>query len=389
MADVIFALKLTEILQQRPQMDQKISEYRSPSRPQAVLDFLLLGGGSLAFLALTFLIPASQENRAILFAFWLQLFINFPHFAHSYQIFYSDFSRKLGGIDYPRPLRQRFYFAGIIVPILLFLFLSIAASSTDPVYMGYAVHAVLLSLGWHYVKQGYGILIVDGIRYRFFFTNTEKKLLLVGCYITWICAWVGYYARGITKAELFWFIPFRRFAFPHELFYLSIVVVMIAGALLVAVTIRAVLRSASNSIPVNGIIAFYSSIYVWLFGLQASLWNPIFVAFIPTFHSLQYLLMVWRYQSRKCRSVKSESTGLLLSPQLRFAGFVATGLLLGASFFIAIPVVFERCFPYDHTLFGQFKWFGVFSVFINIHHYFIDNVIWRRENPLVARYLFA
>ena len=27
--------------------------------------------------------------------------------------------------------------------------------------------------------------------------------------------------------------------------------------------------------------------------------------------------------------------------------------------------------------------------FINIHHYFIDNVIWRRDNPEARRYLFG
>jgi len=31
----------------------------------------------------------------------------------------------------------------------------------------------------------------------------------------------------------------------------------------------------------------------------------------------------------------------------------------------------------------------MFWVFINIHHYFIDNVIWRRENTDVSKYLFS
>jgi hypothetical protein len=28
-------------------------------------------------------------------------------------------------------------------------------------------------------------------------------------------------------------------------------------------------------------------------------------------------------------------------------------------------------------------------MWINIHHYFIDNVIWRRDNEDVRKYLFA
>ena len=31
----------------------------------------------------------------------------------------------------------------------------------------------------------------------------------------------------------------------------------------------------------------------------------------------------------------------------------------------------------------------IFVMWINIHHYFIDNVIWRRDNEDVRKYLFA
>ena len=31
----------------------------------------------------------------------------------------------------------------------------------------------------------------------------------------------------------------------------------------------------------------------------------------------------------------------------------------------------------------------VFWIFINVHHYFLDNVMWRRENPDTKKYLFC
>lgn len=31
----------------------------------------------------------------------------------------------------------------------------------------------------------------------------------------------------------------------------------------------------------------------------------------------------------------------------------------------------------------------VFWIFINVHHYFLDNVIWRAENPETRQHLFA
>jgi hypothetical protein len=37
---------------------------------------------------------------------------------------------------------------------------------------------------------------------------------------------------------------------------------------------------------------------------------------------------------------------------------------------------------------GATPYFAAFFVFVNIHHYFMDHVIWRRENP-DTRYLVA
>jgi hypothetical protein len=31
----------------------------------------------------------------------------------------------------------------------------------------------------------------------------------------------------------------------------------------------------------------------------------------------------------------------------------------------------------------------VFWICINVHHYFLDNVMWRRENPDTRKYLFG
>ena len=37
---------------------------------------------------------------------------------------------------------------------------------------------------------------------------------------------------------------------------------------------------------------------------------------------------------------------------------------------------------------GSSLFFFIVLIFINVHHYFLDNVMWRRGNPEVAKYLF-
>jgi hypothetical protein len=43
----------------------------------------------------------------------------------------------------------------------------------------------------------------------------------------------------------------------------------------------------------------------------------------------------------------------------------------------------------DPVLFGPTVAMFAVTVFINIHHYFIDNVIWRGTNPDMRKYLFG
>ena len=43
--------------------------------------------------------------------------------------------------------------------------------------------------------------------------------------------------------------------------------------------------------------------------------------------------------------------------------------------------------PYDRGIFGSQMFLFMFAIFINVHHYFLDNVMWRRENPDIAKYL--
>ena len=73
---------------------------------------------------------------------------------------------------------------------------------------------------------------------------------------------------------------------------------------------------------------------------------------------------------------------------MRFAKFVAwvscsVGRVHGTA--VAVP----RRPVAGSTLFGPAVFVFIFVMWINIHHYFIDNVIWRRDNEDVRKYLFA
>jgi hypothetical protein len=64
-------------------------------------------------------------------------------------------------------------------------------------------------------------------------------------------------------------------------------------------------------------------------------------------------------------------------------------MLLGFLGFWWIPQKLDTWIGYDETLFGPTLFLFVFWLFINVHHYFLDSVMWRAENPEVRRNLFA
>jgi len=92
-----------------------------------------------------------------------------------YQMFYRNFRTKAFGGSYPRALRLRYVLAGIVVPAALIAFLAAGALSRSPRVLAYGANLMFFLVGWHYVKQGYGILIVDSVQKRLMFRIAPKR----------------------------------------------------------------------------------------------------------------------------------------------------------------------------------------------------------------------
>jgi sulfite exporter TauE/SafE len=74
--------------------------------------------------------------------------------------------------------------------------------------------------------------------------------------------------------------------------------------------------------------------------------------------------------------------------RLRVLAFIVVGAILGALGFWLVPMALADLVPYDKAVFGSSLFLFIAWIFINVHHYFLDNVMWRRGNPEVSKYLF-
>jgi hypothetical protein len=112
---------------------------------------------------------------------------------------------------------------------------------------------------------------------------------------------------------------------------------------------------------------------------------------IPFFHSLQYLLFVVALKKNQAtaEAINSEMDDASRHTTFfwSFWGFLLWSLLLGGLSFSILPTVLQNLAPTQSQVLGSTFWFFAFGIFINIHHYFIDNVIWRGDNEQVKTHL--
>ena len=358
-----------------------------------VVDFLCLGGGSLIVLIPLSLFPPEPASVAVLAGLSLAFanVINHPHFAHSYQIFYRNFGLKAFGQAYRPRLRARYVLAGIFVPIALIAFFAVSVASGDAELLGFGANIMLFLVGWHYVKQGYGMVIVDSVLKRQFFADSEKKVLLINSYACWISYWV--LANYIISERNLWGLKYYMFPFPSIIVYAIVGIASVTTAIMLYTLARKWLTNG-KSLPASGVVAYLTTLYMWLF-LRL---DPVALLVIPALHSLQYLVVVWRYQLNAERDhadagerARLMARGLALPSKavLRFTLFVVVGIALGFLGFWWAPLYLDSVVPYDRETFGGHMFLFMFWVFINVHHYFLDNVMWRRENPDTSKYLFS
>jgi hypothetical protein len=352
-------------------------------------DFLMAGGASILVAVPVFWLirdKAAAQPTALWLSFVLSVFINYPHFAHSYQLLYDGIGERILGPNTTRKVSLRYVWAGFVAPGLIGAFLLGAYRAGNVHVLGYAANAVFFSVGWHYVKQGYGVITVLSAIRRIHYSGVEKKLLLLNGYTVWIHSWMTLNVE--LREQTYYGVKYFLLDLPPVALTIGFVFTVLTTVVLLVALGRRLMRK--QPVSWNGIVGYVSSLYLWVIAFYA---DPIFMLFVPAFHSLQYLLFVWRYQVNKAHAeaTVTERAQISLGRRtvvMRVARFVLVGMVLGFIGFMALPALLEASLTPD-PVWGGTVFVFILAAFINLHHYFIDNVIWRRDNEDVRRFLFA
>ncbi|MBV9945272.1 MAG: hypothetical protein JOZ69_00300 [Myxococcales bacterium] len=352
-----------------------------------VAEFLLVGGATPFLFPLAWLLRRAigldaSEYALGFFTFHLAFVVNDPHFAVTYFLFYRGFRGRVLGAGASGGQRARYLLAGIGAPLLMLAWAVAALTTRSAFGLGLLIQLMFLLVGWHYVKQGFGVMLVLAARRGMRFAPMERQTLLAHCLAGWAYAWASPADPGTEVEEKG--VVYTTLLHPIWLERLTQVVFLATACALLVVLARKAIRERGLPLVTPATALLCS---VWSWSIYSSI-DPLVVYVIPALHSIQYLYFVWLLRSGEARE-REGPPWFETSAGTRLGILAVSALGLGWVLFHAAPSTLDDLLVARRdrsSAMGATPYFAAIYTFVNIHHFVMDSVIWRRENP-ETRYL--
>src|SRR6202042_1492795 len=111
--------------------------------------------------------------------------------------------------------RARYLVAGVLVPAGLVGWAASALVTRSADSLGPLIPLMFLLVGWHYVKQGFGVMTGLSARRGVRYSPRERLAILAHCYAGWAYAWASPFDPGTEVEEKG--VVFTTVAHPHTL----------------------------------------------------------------------------------------------------------------------------------------------------------------------------
>ena len=326
------------------------------------VDLLCVGG-----LSLIVFIPLLLSGRRDLVLIgagaqaWIATTINMPHFMASYRLVYRD-----------RESILRHKWASLYIPAILlaYVVLAVYEAQTSPVFVVILITVSSAYLAWHYTGQVWGMMAsyayLDGVSFEKrerFLIRTGLRILLV-----WHLSW-------------FLYTQLRDPTAVRPLYALISAGTIVAFALGVVGLVQ-LKRRTGHAPPLRALVAWFA-LFVW-YAVMAR--DPKAIFWVQVAHALQYLAFPIRVELNRTNAAEHERHERVVWHMAIYGA-----LLLGVSYVVA-QVVPGAAMSGVANVLGEEPGKVVpvlILMFINIHHYFTDGVIWHIRNPEVRRDLFS
>ena len=334
-----------------------------------VVDYACAGGLTFLVFLPVLLLNTTETTPALISSLliWGNILVNCPHYAATYYRVYRDVNEV-----------RKYPIEAVAVPAVLCAVAAacfVLPTSLTP----WVAFAYLITSGYHYSGQTYGVSMIFSGKAGLRLTPEEKRSLRLPIYASYL-----YTVVNLNLADR---DPLKVLETVVPSLNLPHVALDIAGALVVAslvmfVALNAGLyRRTGRALPlvVNVIVAAH---LVWFTMVQF----PTLVAVVPFLHCLQYLLITvfFDFKESRSRSSAGEMTVTNYFASIRFARYYVTQVAVGVALFVGLPLVLRTAGVGSKALVGAV----VISV-LNLHHFILDGAIWKLRKPAVGKPLLT
>ena len=289
---------------------------------------------------------------------WLATTINMPHFMASYRIVYRS-----------RDMIMRHKWASIFIPLILLSYIgfAIAVAELTSVFVTVLVAVAGIYLAWHYTGQVWGMMASHAYLAGTPFSGSERRLIRSSLRIllVWHLAWF----LTTTLRDPATVRPFYT---------------LISGGTVVALAIGGVglgqMYRRTRTAPPKAAVIAWLALFAW-YAMMAR--DPMAIFWVQIAHALQYLAFPVRVEINR---TEARQPGRLARHMAIY------GVALLAVSYLMAQVLPAGAMSVVGEVFGEEPGRAVpilMLMFINIHHYFTDGVIWKISNPEVRKELFA
>ena len=336
-----------------------------PSFVSKPVDFLFAGGLSIVQLLLFSLTDIDSDVTSwALAAGWLTWVVNYPHFsATSHRLYQS------------RTNIMQFPVTALAVPVIVLLMT--AASLAQPTTVApWFLKLYLFWSAWHFSAQSLGVALLYAHRSGFVVDAQTRRCLSAFIYASFICPAI--YVQTKIAPVIHYGVPVPSFMLPAWIGSWVIWLTLLPGTALVLSLYLSAQRQ-KRRVPFLMMTVLLAQTSWFLLGRS----NMAYQAFVPGWHSLQYLFIAWAVQlhTRIDRDGKRPSLFFASVETLRwfllncFGGFVL---------FALFPYIAWR-----NTDLPFYVVFGIVIAGVQIHHFFVDGVIWKLRTSAIRQPLMT
>jgi hypothetical protein len=322
------------------------------------VDYALIGGVSLLTFFLLKIFHHARTEVVWTTAAALAWVVNWPHFsATNYRLYQSKANIR----QYP--------IVALVVPLVVLT--ATVGSFASP--GGVAPWLVKLFLFWspyHFSGQTVGITLIYARRAGFSVGRWERMALSGFVFSTFLVQMAMLEAgQGVTE---YYSVPVPLLGIPVWMPQVLRVWMILCGAGLLFFAVRWSVKN-KRLLPPIVLLPAVTQLVWFVIGPTV----PSFFEFVPFFHSLQYMLIAWLMQLKE----KLDQGGLAPSRRYVLSESARWGVVNfagGALLFYLLPQLassagFTLAFASAVVLSG-----------VQIHHFFVDGVIWKLKNPRVS-----